>query len=77
MATLRVTEAFAYFDNGLPVVMSPGALVADDHPAVKGREDKFEPVEVAAARLSPVEQATAAPGERRTRAAKKSAAKKV
>jgi hypothetical protein len=43
-------------------VVAIGDVVADDDPAVVGREHLFRP-----AMSDPVEQATAAPGERRTR----------
>lgn len=84
MAILRCKEPFSYWADGYPHVIRAGDLVDSADAAVKGREASFEPVEVvahrtaepaAAAMLPPVvEQATAAPGERRTRS--KTAAKK-
>ena len=82
---LRCKEAFAYMVGTYPDVLRPGDVVPADHPAVKGREDKFEPVtadafqprDVSAALLPAsgvIESATAAPGEKRSRGrAKKSA----
>jgi hypothetical protein len=69
MAILRCTEAFATTQNGVPVVCNPGQLVESTDPLVKGHEQWFEPVEVTVARATPpapVEQATAAPGEKRS-----------
>ena len=66
---LRANQPFAYTDStGTPRVVRPGDLFSADDPCVKGRETLFEPVEVAAARkaTSTVEQATSAPGERRS-----------
>ncbi len=70
---LRAREAFSYTDNrGIPRIVRPGDLVDDADPGVKGREHLFEPVEVAAARATAVvEQATAAPGEKRTVSARR------
>ena len=76
MAVLCCTEAFAYSEpNGVQRVLRPGDLVEADDPAVKGREDKFETVEANAHRATDrragkpvegvIEQATAAPGEKR------------
>jgi len=75
MAVLRVLEAFAYkSSDGFLVPLGAGEIVDSTHPAVKGREHMFEPVEATAARSrDEVEQATAAPGEKR--AVKKAAAK--
>ena len=69
MAILRCTEAFAYTGpQGVPLVFTPGMLVDDKDPAVKGHEHWFEPVEVTAHRATTaqVEAVTAAPGEKRT-----------
>lgn len=74
---LRCLGAFAYMHGNTPDVIAGGAIVASDHPAVKGREDHFEPVtdETTAFRdpkaaLTPasgvIESATAAPGEKRS-----------
>lgn len=63
----RCTAPFAVMVNGVPRVITGGQIVADDDPAVKGHETSFEDVGVAAARSSrAVEQATAAPGEKRS-----------
>lgn len=75
MPILRVKEAFSVLSDPNGRVYTPGVLVNADDPIVKGREVYFEPVEVAASRHAPVEQATAAPGERRS-VTKKAAAKK-
>lgn len=78
MATLRVREAFAVPQGGISRVMRPGDLVRDDDPIVKGREGLFEPIESAVSRNEVrVEQATGAPGEKRsiTPPAKKAAPK--
>jgi hypothetical protein len=84
---LRVREAFAIMDGNFPRVLRPGDLDEANDPAVKGREDKFEPVEANAAPIGArdalvpasgvIEQATAAPGEKRavSRPVKKSASK--
>lgn len=76
MAVLRCTEAFAFSDHktGVERVVRPGDLVDSKDPLVKGREQWFEGVETTVDRVSDrsVEQATAAPGEKRaTRAASK------
>lgn len=83
MALLRCTEAFSVWTNGFPRVLRPGDVVEDTDPVVKGRGVYFEPVEVQVDRdRALVEQASAAPGERRTRttprkrAPRKTAAKK-
>ncbi len=62
----RAREAFAYTDKqGVPRVVTAGHLMSSNDPDFKGKEHLFEPVEVAAARVASVEQATAAPGEMR------------
>jgi hypothetical protein len=77
MAYLRCISAFVDFRNGAVESYNPGRLVNGNDPVVKGRESYFEPVEVAAARAAGVEQATAAPGEKRnvSPVAKKTASK--
>jgi hypothetical protein len=87
---LRVREAFAYMVGTYPDVLRTGDVVSSDHPAVKGREDKFEAMTTDNALLRDpsaalvqasgvIEQATAAPGEKRSvskpRPAKKTAPK--
>ena len=78
MAYLRCIAAFVDFRDGAVELYNPGRLVDGANPVVKGRESYFEPVEVAAARHAGVEQATAAPGEKRSvgRPAKKAASEK-
>lgn len=77
---LRVTKAFSVLSDPDGHVYTPGELVDAGHPHVKGRENHFETVEAhVTARTRPggVEQATAAPGEKRdVTPAKKTAAKK-
>lgn len=52
--------------NGQRVCLVAGqTLVRADDPIVKGREDMFEPLVVGYLGGGPVEQATAAPGEKR------------
>ncbi|QRZ05896.1 hypothetical protein [Mycolicibacterium austroafricanum] len=51
----------------MPRVIRPGDLFDKTDPCVKGREHLFEPVEVnAERRRSTVEDASAAPGEKRS-----------
>lgn len=80
MGILRCKEAFAVTDSdGAALVFAPGDLVDSKNKHVKGRESLFEAVEANVERKArPVEQATAAPGETRTRTepAKKATAKK-
>lgn len=75
----RVTEGFAIDKDGRSYVMKPGDLVDARHPAYKGREHLFEPVDTAhvrdalsrtrtsASASDALEIATAGPGEKRTR----------
>ncbi|MGW6295165.1 hypothetical protein [Streptomyces sp. NPDC055058] len=78
MAIKRCKSSFAASVRGVPRVMKTGQLVNDNDPIIKGREHLFEDVE-SAVRDVPVEDASAAPGRRRTltraagRAAKKTA----
>lgn len=68
----RCTKPFATITNGVPRVVASGDIVADDDPVVGGRESAFEDVAAAVARsVAHVEQATAAPGKRRTRRTRK------
>lgn len=68
MSVLRVVEPFSCDVQGLPRVYSAGDLVHSTDPVVSGRERFFVTVEEFADRgAATVEQATAAPGERRTR----------
>jgi hypothetical protein len=61
-------QAFATQVNGVTIVVQPGQLVDSDDPILKGRAELFEPF-VPKVRQYPgqarVEQATAAPGEKR------------
>ncbi|UYL86860.1 hypothetical protein SEA_RAVENCO17_7 [Gordonia phage RavenCo17] len=74
MTVLRAREAFACSDShGTPRVVRPGDLFDSTDPLVTGRENLFEPVEVATQRSeavvaggSGIEAATAAPGEKRS-----------
>lgn len=74
MTVLRAREAFACSDaQGTPRVVRPGDLFDSTDPLVTGRQNLFEPVEVATQRSeavvaggSSVESATAAPGEKRS-----------
>lgn len=73
MAVLCVVQPFAYNEGNVPRVLRAGDLVDETDPCVKGRPAWwFEPVEATAGRkrgvfdAPVVEQATAAPGEKRT-----------
>jgi hypothetical protein len=60
----NVTASLKY--NGQRVCLVAGkTLVRADDPIVKGREDMFRPLAVGYLAGGPVEQATAAPGEKR------------
>lgn len=84
MSVFRVVEPFAYqAADGSTRVMRVGDVVDAGDPCLKGRAGLFEPVEATvqrardvAANLSDfgavVEQATAAPGEKRARRTSKS-----
>lgn len=68
MGIYRCREAFTFTDaQGVPRVITAGALVDSDNPDYAKRLQFFEPVEAAAARNTVTETATAAPGEIRTR----------
>ncbi|WP_171111918.1 MULTISPECIES: hypothetical protein [unclassified Streptomyces] len=78
MAIKRCKASFAASVRGVPRVMRVGALVSDDDPVLKGREHLFEDVEAAVQEPVRVEDASAAPGRRRSltrQAVKKAAAK--
>ncbi len=77
MAVLRCIEPFAFSDKGVERVVRAGDLVDDKDPLVKGRERWFETVDANVGRMTDrsVEQATAAPGEKRTTARKAAPAK--
>lgn len=61
--TLICNQSFATTENGRPRVVRKGTAVIANDPVVKGREKLFDTAEDAV--RSPVEQATAAPGEKR------------
>lgn len=73
MALVRSKRAFAILGN--PVVWPAGRIVDASDPIATKYPQHFEPVESAAYVSPVVEQATAAPGEKRT-TAKRAAAKK-
>lgn len=78
MAILRCISPFTYWVNGAPRTYTAGQLIEDTDPGYAGREAHFETVEThVSARAGRVEQATAEPGEKRTRRqpARKAAAK--
>ncbi len=62
MALLRAVSTFATEAGGHPQVIHVGELYEDDEPVVLANPSCFEPVRASFPR---VEQATAAPGERR------------
>jgi hypothetical protein len=73
MTVFRAIEAFTFTGkNGVPRVFTPGVLMSDDDPDYKGKEQLFEPVEVAAARPGMqaagvgVEDASAQPNTKRS-----------
>lgn len=76
MKILRVRDSFMYYGPGYQRMFCAGDLVDGDDPAVKGREELFQPVEdfvqqqtdrkQVGLRGRMVERATAEPGERRT-----------
>ena len=59
-ARLVATTSFAYPLDGKEHFVHRGEVLPASHPAVKGRRELFAPE-------LPLEQATAAPGERRNR----------
>ena len=63
MAIKRVREPFVAVVGGVPRAYPAGQLIDDTDPVFKGRERLFEDVEAGVRR---VEQATAAPGEKRS-----------
>ncbi|MBX6382028.1 MAG: hypothetical protein IRZ07_03490 [Microbispora sp.] len=72
MAIKRCKTSFSAIVNGAPRVINEGELVEDGDPILTGREAHFETVETfmserPGAVRQPVEQATAEPGEKRTR----------
>jgi len=80
MAIKRATASFAVVVNGVPQVIPVGYLVEDGHPLLKGRGHLFEDADTHVARRNErVEQATAAPGEKRAvpRPGRRGAARKT
>jgi hypothetical protein len=74
--TKRAKTSFVTASNP-PRVVHAGALFEDSDPVLKGRDDLFENVEEYIERMKAPEQATAAPGERRSlSSARKRAVKK-
>lgn len=74
MAIMRCIEAFAFREtNGVERVLTPGSLVEGNDPAVKKAPQYFELAETNAARSTEraIEQATAAPAEKRARKPRK------
>lgn len=72
MAALRCTNPFVAYLDGVPRLVTGGELVDANDPVVQGRDQFFEPVDDYLSRRGTkaaptVEQATAAPGERRSR----------
>jgi hypothetical protein len=65
---LQVKTSFSATLDGGPVFFRAGELIDADHPAVKKWPQYFGPATVAHRSASPaIEQATAAPGEKRAR----------
>jgi hypothetical protein len=69
MGVKQVIDTAATQYKGFEYVVIKGQLFDDKHPLVKGRPELFQEVvpDVAYVRGAPVEQATAAPGEKRNR----------
>ena len=66
MSVKRSKEAFTTWVDGAPRVVTIGQLLDSGDPVIKGREHLFEDVEThVAEKATRVEQATAAPGEKR------------
>lgn len=70
MATVTAKESFSTDIDGVPVTVSAGTLWEDDAEVVSRYPDKFEapeaPDRIASSQSPDVEQATAAPGEKRS-----------
>lgn len=68
MAIKRCKSPFSVWANGVPRVIAGGQLIEDTDPVFKSHKDYFEDVETFVSDKGPrtgVEQATAAPGEKR------------
>ena len=70
MAIKRCKSPFSVWTNGVPRVITGGQLIEDTDPVYKSHAHLFEDVETFVSeqseRAAPVEQATAAPGEKRS-----------
>lgn len=67
MAIKRCVLPFTYWVDGVPHTYTAGQLVDATDPSVNGREAHFESVETHVAdRTARIEQATSAPGEKRS-----------
>jgi hypothetical protein len=65
-AYYRARHAFGVMYDGEQMTVNAGEIVSAGHPIMEGREEHFEPVEnFGRWDASHVEQATAAPGEKR------------
>ncbi len=69
MGVKRCKESFAIFVNGAPRMLTAGSLIDDADQVVADYPNNFEDVEsyVSSRSAASVEQATAEPGEKRTR----------
>jgi hypothetical protein len=61
----RAKHAFGVMYEGEHITIPEGEIVRAGHPLLKGRDEHFEPVESFGRFDVDVEQATAAPGEKR------------
>ena len=61
----RAKHAFGVMYEGEQITVPAGEIVRAGHPILDGREEHFEPVESFGRYDVDVEQATAAPGEKR------------
>jgi hypothetical protein len=62
---VQAKEAATGSVDGEPFVLTPNELFAADHPIVRAYPDFFKPLEDPHRQRPEVEQATAAPGEKR------------
>ena len=67
----RAKYAFGVKYNGEQITIAEGEIVRAGHPILKGLEEHFEPFDSFGKFDVEVEQATAAPGEKRARTAPK------
>lgn len=61
---VRPKEACTFDHDGEAIVLSPNEIMSADDPIVRARPNLFKPIEASRERPD-VEQATAAPGEKR------------